>query len=204
MTTTLSEIQTDFNQLKKEMFDSYPLEGIWSKLERYTLSLSRWSRRINLVSQRDLATIATKHVRQALSMVPIVASLPRRVILDLGSGSGLPAIPLKIALPDSHFVLVESRRKRAHFLKEVIRSLELGRIEVINDRIESWQGRQDGVDLVTARAVATPDKLLDMVRTHLSPHGWILSPLDRDSAHLVVKRWRIEEGSMGTTLGLYH
>lgn len=201
---TLSKVQEDFDQFKKDMFDSYPLEEIWSKLELYTLSLSRWSRRLNLVSKRDLSIIATKHLRQALLMAPIVASLPRRVVLDLGSGSGLPAIPIKIALPDSYFILVESRRKRAHFLKEVIRSLELNRIEVINDRIENWEGRKGGVDLVTARAVAAPDKLLDLVQTHLSPHGWILSPLGQVSAHLLVQKWRIEEGGMGTTLGLYH
>ena len=200
---TLSKVQEDFDQFKKDMFDSYPLEEIWSKLELYTLSLSRWSRRLNLVSKRDLSIIATKHLRQALLMAPIVASLPRRVVLDLGSGSGLPAIPIKIALPDSYFILVESRRKRAHFLKEVIRSLELNRIEVINDRIENWEGRKGGVDLVTARAVAAPDKLLDLVQTHLSPHGWILSPLGQVSAHLLVQKWRIEKGGMGTTLGLY-
>lgn len=204
MMMTLSKVQEDFDQFKKDMFDSYPLEEIWSKLELYTLSLSRWSRRLNLVSKRDLSIIATKHLRQALLMAPIVASLPRRVVLDLGSGSGLPAIPIKIALPDSYFILVESRRKRAHFLKEVIRSLELNRIEVINDRIENWEGRKGGVDLVTARAVAAPDKLLDLVQTHLSPHGWILSPLGQVSAHLLVQKWRIEEGGMGTTLGLYH
>ena len=201
---TLSKVQEDFDQFKKDMFDSYPLEEIWSKLELYTLSLSRWSRRLNLVSKRDLSIIATKHLRQALLMAPIVASLPRRVVLDLGSGSGLPAIPIKIALPDSYFILVESRRKRAHFLKEVIRSLELNRIEVINDRIENWEGRKGGVDLVTARAVAAPEKLLDLVQTHLSPHGWILSPVGQFSAHLLVQKWRIEEGGMGTTLGLYH
>lgn len=201
---TLSKVQEDFDQFKKDMFDSYPLEEIWSKLELYTLSLSRWSRRLNLVSKRDLSIIATKHLRQALLMAPIVASLPRRVVLDLGSGSGLPAIPIKIALPDSYFILVESRRKRAHFLKEVIRSLELNRIEVINDRIENWEGRKGGVDLVTARAVAAPDKLLDLVQTHLSPHGWILSPLGQVSGHLLVQKWRIEKGGMGTTLGLYH
>jgi 16S rRNA (guanine527-N7)-methyltransferase len=204
MMMTLSKVQEDFDHFKKDMFDSYPLEEIWSKLELYTLSLSRWSRRLNLVSKRDLSIIATKHIRQALLMAPIVASLPRRVVLDLGSGSGLPAIPIKIALPDSYFILVESRRKRAHFLKEVIRSLELNRIEVINDRIENWEGRKGGVDLVTARAVAAPDKLLDLVQTHLSPHGWILSPLGQVSAHLLVQTWRIEEGGMGTTLGLYH
>ena len=204
MMMTLSKVQEDFDQFKKDMFDSYPLEEIWSKLELYTLSLSRWSRRLNLISKRDLSIIATKHLRQALLMAPIVASLPRRVVLDLGSGSGLPAIPIKIALPDSYFILVESRRKRAHFLKEVIRSLELNRIEVINDRIENWEGRKGGVDLVTARAVAAPDKLLDLVQTHLSPHGWILSPLGQVSAHLLVQKWRIEEGGMGTTLGLYH
>ena len=204
MMMTLSKVQEDFDQFKKDMFDSYPLEEIWSKLELYTLSLSRWSRRLNLISKRDLSIIATKHLRQALLMAPIVASLPRRVVLDLGSGSGLPAIPIKIALPDSYFILVESRRKRAHFLKEVIRSLELNRIEVINDRIENWEGRKGGVDLVTARAVAAPDKLLDLVQTHLSPHGWILSPLGQVSAHLLVQKWRIEEGGMGTNLGLYH
>ena len=138
-------------------------------------------------------------------MVPVVSSLPNRVILDLGSGAGFPAIPLKVALPDSYFILVESRRKRANFLKEIIRSVGLDRIEVVNDRIEDWGGRQGGVDLITARAVAAPGKMLELVQDYLSPHGWVLTSLSEDTAaDLIDLKWRIEKRDFSTTLGLFH
>lgn len=132
-------------------------------------------------------------------MVPVVASIPRRLVVDIGSGAGFPAIPLKIALPDSYFILVESRRKRAHFLKEVVRSVGLDRIEVVNERIENLN--PVGADLVTARAVAPPEDLLSLVQKHLSPHGWILSTLGEDVAHSGLLAWRADQ--VGSTLGLF-
>ena len=195
-----SEIREDFAQLKREEILSCSFEDLWPKLEIYLHLLSQWSRRINLVSRRDWSVLATKHLRQALTMVPVVASIPRRLVMDLGSGAGLPAIPLKIALPDSHFVLVESRRKRAHFLREVVRSAELDRIEVVNDRIENLS--PVGADLVTARAVASPEKLLDLVHRHLAPHGWILSTLGENATHSELLAWKTDR--MGSSLGLFH
>ena len=195
-----SEIREDFDRLKREGNLSCSVENIWPKLEIYLSLLSQWSRRINLVSRRDWSVLATKHLRQALTTVPVVASIPRRLVVDLGSGAGLPAIPLKIALPDSHFMLVESRRKRAHFLREVVRSVGLGRIEVVNDRIENLS--PIGADLVTARAVASPEKLLDLVQRHLSPHGWILSTLGKDAAHSEFLAWRTDRQE--STLGLFY
>ena len=196
-----SDIREDFDQLKRKgILSCSPEEDIWPKLEIYLYLLSRWSRRVSLVSRRELSVLATKHLRQALTMVPVVASIPRRLVMDLGSGSGLPAIPLKIALPDSHFILVESRRKRAHFLREVVRSVELDRIEVANDRIENLS--PVGADLVTARAVASPEKLLDLVQRHLSSHGWILSTLGKDAAHSELLAWKTDR--VGSTLGLFH
>ena len=137
-------------------------------------------------------------------MVPIIMSLPNRVILDLGSGAGLPAIPLKIAFPNSHFILVESRRKRANFLRGIVRSIGLHRIDVVNDRIENWQGIDGGVDLVTARAVAAPNKMIELVRDHLAPHGWVLTPLSERATEGVDLRWRVHKDGFGTTLGLFH
>ena len=195
-----SEIREDFDRLKREGNLSCSVENIWPQLEIYLSLLSQWSRRINLVSRRDWSVLATKHLRQALTTVPIVASIPRRLVVDLGSGAGLPAIPLKIALPDSHFMLVESRRKRAHFLREVVRSVGLDRIEVVNDRIENLS--PIGADLVTARAVASPEKLLDLVQRHLSPHGWILSTLGKDAAHSEFLAWRTDRQE--STLGLFY
>ena len=195
-----SDIREDFERLKRKRVLSCSFEDVWPKLEIYLYLLGRWSRRVNLVSRQELSVVATKHLRQALTMVPVVASIPRRLVMDLGSGAGFPAIPLKIALPDSYFILVESRRKRAHFLKEVVRSLGLDRIEVINERIENLSPVE--VDLVTARAVASPDKLLDLAQRHLSPHGWILSTLGKDAAHSELLAWRTDR--MGSTLGLFH
>ena len=195
-----SEIREDFDQLKRKEILSCSFEDVWPKLEIYLYLLSRWSKKVSLVSRQDWSVLATKHLRQALMMVPVVASSPRRLVMDLGSGAGFPAIPLKIALPDSYFMLVESRRKRAHFLREVVRSVGLDRIEVVNDRIENLD--PVGADLVTARAVASPDKLLDLVRRHLSPHGWILSTLGKDAAHSELLAWKTNR--MGSTLGLFH
>lgn len=195
-----SEIREDFDQLKREGILSCSFEDIWPRLETYLRLLSQWSRRVNLVSRRDWSVLATKHLRQALTMVPVVASIPRGLVMDLGSGGGLPAIPLKVALPDSHFVLVESRRKRVHFLREVVRSAELDRIEVVNDRIENLS--PVGADVVTARAVASPEKLLDLVQRHLAPHGWILSTLGKDAAHSELLAWKTDRE--GSTLGLFH
>ena len=195
-----SEIREDFDQLKRKEILSCSFEDVWPKLEIYLYLLSRWSKKVSLVSRQDWPVLATKHLRQALMMVPVVASSPRRLVMDLGSGAGFPAIPLKIALPDSYFMLVESRRKRAHFLREVVRSVGLDRIEVVNDRIENLD--PVGADLVTARAVASPDKLLDLVRRHLSPHGWILSTLGKDAAHSELLAWKTNR--MGSTLGLFH
>ena len=195
-----SEISEDFERVKRKRDISCSFEDAWPKLEIYLYLLSQWSRRINLVSRRDLSFVATKHLGQALTMVPIVASLSRRLILDIGSGAGFPAIPLKIALPDSYFILVESRRKRAHFLKEVVRSVGLDRIEVVNERIENLS--PVGADLVTARAVAPPEKLINLVQRHLSPHGWILSTLGEDAVDSGLLAWRAYR--VGSTLGLFH
>ena len=196
-------IEEDFKRLKGDMQKNYPQEEIWSQLERYTRILFRWSGSINLVSRRDLSTIATKHLRQALMMIPIVTDLRHKVIMDLGSGAGLPAIPMKTVLSDSHFILVESRRKRANFLRDVVRTVGLSGIDIINERVEHWVGWPGGVDLVTARAVASPERLRNLVRDHLSPEGWILSPLDRTSGHNITRQWRIEEDGVATSLGLY-
>ena len=193
------EIREDLERLKDERILSCSAAA-WSKLEIYLYLLSRWSRRVNLISRRELSVLATKHLRQALIMAPVVSSIPRRLVMDLGSGAGFPAIPLKIVIPDSYFVFVEVRRKRAHFLKEVVRTVGLDGIEVVNDRIENL--RPMGADLVTARAVASPEKLLELVQRHLSPHGWILSTLGEDAVHSGLLAWRIDR--VGSSLGLFH
>lgn len=111
-------------------------------------------------------------------MGPYIESIPNEIILDVGSGSGVPAIPLKIYHPTSRFYLVESRRKRANFLKSVIRKLHLKEITVVNSRVEDWQ---DDViaDVVTARSVTNPTALRNWVANHVHKNSMLVCTLSK-------------------------
>ena len=152
--------------------------AIWLSLKAYIHLLYRWANKLNLVSLNEIDFIATRHVWRALAMLPHVQSVPNNTIIDVGSGSGLPAIPLKICLPECQFYLVESRRKRANFLREVIRSLGLKKIEVVNERIENWSENVLG-DVITARAVANPAEIRRWTAGHVATPSWLICTFEK-------------------------
>ena len=175
---------------------------IWPSLRAYIHLLYRWANKLNLVSLNEIDVIATRHIWRALAMLPYVQSVPNRTIIDVGSGSGLPAIPLKICLPECQFYLVESRRKRANFLREVIRSLGLKKIEVVNQRIESWSENVLG-DVVTARAVANPAEIRRWTAGHVATPSWLICTLEKNGLGVgeigkeIECNWRGETMRMG-------
>jgi 16S rRNA (guanine527-N7)-methyltransferase len=121
----------------------------------------------------------------AESKDPCIASLPAPLqgvllaplhpprVLDIGSGAGFPALPLKIWAPHIHLTLVESNHKKAAFLREVARALTLTNINVITDRAETLSARPDfpRADVVTLRAVEHFETILPQAVTFLAPHG---------------------------------
>jgi len=147
------------------------------QLREYAALLHRWSQKVNLVAPGDRDSLGTRHLLPALLMAELVRVVPHRVILDFGSGAGLPGIPLKIVFADSAVVLVESRRRRTTFLREAVRSLGLEQVEVVNDRIEHWTPPASGVDVVVTRAAAAPEKLARLAGPCLSAHGVLLTTL---------------------------
>jgi 16S rRNA (guanine527-N7)-methyltransferase len=201
-------LEGDFARLKRDL-EGFPLAFspvLWSQLREYGRLLYRWSEHMNLVSPKDRERLASKHIRRALMAVPMILTVPHRTVLDIGSGAGLPAIPLKMIFPGSVFVLIESRRRRAHFLKEVVRHLELKGIEVINERIESWKDGGKKFDLATARAVAGPEKLFSWIGERLAPHGCLMVSLsansrNRQKAVILVKQ-AVEKGGEKAVAGL--
>ena len=119
--------------------------------------LARWNRTYNLTAIRDPREMVTRHLLDSLAMVPHVADLP--TLADLGTGPGLPGIPLAIALPALQVTLVESNGKKARFLREAVRTLRLANAEVAESRIEAVD-RPGAFAAITARALATlPDIL---------------------------------------------
>jgi 16S rRNA (guanine527-N7)-methyltransferase len=141
-----------------------------SRFGRYEELFLEWNRRVNLVSREDTHRIADYHFLDSLTASSL---LPRNCRLcDLGSGGGLPGIPLKIARDDISLVLIESIRKKALFLDRVIRELGLDRTEVWNRRAEDIH--DETFDAVTCRLLGTISEIVPLAEPLLGPTGVII------------------------------
>ena len=98
---------------------------------RYAQLVRAYSPKLDLVSPRDLDRFEERHIRDSLRALRYVRQAPPGPAVDVGSGAGLPGIPLAIADPYRHWRLLEPRRRRAAFLEEVVRELDLPNVEVL-------------------------------------------------------------------------
>ena len=138
----------------------------------YLALLARWNATYNLTAVRDPAQMVPRHLLDSLAMQPFVRDLG--TLADLGTGPGLPGIPLAIATPSLRVTLVESNGKKARFLREAVRQLGLTNAEVAESRIEAFHP-QAGFDAITARALATLPQILALGGHLLAPGGRLLA-----------------------------
>ena len=129
-----------------------------ARLQLYAAEIRRWNRAINLVAPSTLADLGNRHIADSLQLVPLIPETG--VLVDLGSGAGLPGLVLAIARPELNVHLVESVGKKATFLRRVSSQLSLPNVEVHHDRIENVVEHVGAVDCVSARALASLDRLL--------------------------------------------
>jgi 16S rRNA (guanine527-N7)-methyltransferase len=144
--------------------------GTGALLLEYLALLSKWNRAYNLTAVRDPRQMVSRHLLDSLAILPWVRG-PR--ILDVGTGAGLPGIPLAIARPQWRFTLLDSNGKKTRFVQQVKIELGLDNVEVRQARVESLRD-ESGFDSITSRAFSS---LVDFVRgsrTLLAPHGcWL-------------------------------
>ena len=131
------------------------------KLIDYLGLLSHWNRAFNLTAIRDSEEMLSKHLLDSLAVMPYIGE---GLVLDVGSGAGLPGIPLAIAMPQNHFVLIDSNGKKTRFLTQVKITLGLDNVEVVNQRVEAYSPIRDDhriyFDAVVARAYASSTEIL--------------------------------------------
>jgi len=131
------------------------------KLIDYLGLLSHWNRAFNLTAIRDSEEMLSKHLLDSLAVMPYIGE---GLVLDVGSGAGLPGIPLAIAMPQNHFVLIDSNGKKTRFLTQVKITLGLDNIEVVKQRVEAYSPMKDNhriyFDAVIARAYASSTEIL--------------------------------------------
>lgn len=145
-----------------------------SKLSAYLDLLVKWNRVYNLTAVRDRERMQALHVDDALAVLPFLPGKPRLRLLDVGSGGGIPGIPLAIARPSWHVVLVDSNGKKAAFLRQAAIELELDNLAVAASRIEDLR---DGevFDVVISRAFSDLSTFARAARRHLAPGGSVVA-----------------------------
>lgn len=142
----------------------------------YLALLVRWNQTYNLTAVRDPREMVTKHLLDSLAMHPYVDALAAAGgrLADLGTGAGLPGIPLAIVKPGLRVTLVESAGKKARFLREAVRQLGLQDVRVAEGRIEALD-EPGAYDAITARALATLPLIVELGGHLLKPDGRLLA-----------------------------
>ncbi|UGB38120.1 16S rRNA (guanine(527)-N(7))-methyltransferase RsmG [Frateuria soli] len=143
-------------------------DGASGRLLDYLALLERWNATYNLTAVRDPAEMVTRHLLDSLAILPHVRG---STLADLGTGPGLPGIPLAIAAPGREILLVDSNGKKVRFLREAIRALKLEGVRAVQSRVEELQGQ---FDCITARAFASLADMLGWGGHLLVPGGtWL-------------------------------
>ena len=150
-----------------EMDLQIPEDSINPMLDYLDL-LAKWNRVYNLTAVRKPEQMLTRHLLDSLAVLPFVR--PGRII-DVGSGAGLPGIPLALAMPDSQFVTLDSNNKKTRFMQQAKSDLGLENLEVINLRVEEYQP-QELFDTVLSRAYSSLTGMLESTG-HLLKAGGI-------------------------------
>jgi len=164
--------------------------ALMTSLERLVDELLRWNARRNLTAINDRAEIIEKHLVDSLTLLPFARTSRR--MLDLGSGAGFPALPIKIVCPLLPVVAVDSVGKKIDFHRHVARLLHLADYHAIASRIELLAedvAFRNGFDLVTARALSSLEQVVALAEPFLLPGGRVIA-MKGPEGRVEVKEWQ--------------
>jgi len=133
----------------------------------YLALLNKWNKAYNLTAVRDPEMMVSRQLLDSLSILPWIKG-PR--ILDVGTGAGLPGIPLAIAIPEFEFALLDSNGKKTRFIKQAVHELGLKNVSVIQDRVEAVK-MTEGFDTIVSRAFADLHLMLKLTAHLRKPDG---------------------------------
>ncbi len=137
----------------------------------YLALLHKWNRAYNLTSVRNPLDMVTRHLLDSLSVAPYIKA---QRLIDVGTGPGLPGIPLAIAFPDKQFSLLDSNGKRTRFLQQVKVELKLSNINILQSRVEEHKP-DNGYDGVLSRAFASLSDMIQWTSHLCHPDGCFMA-----------------------------
>jgi len=144
----------------------------WTKLNEYTSLLRKWNAKINLVSRKDTDRLEIKHLTHCLTITKFLRLMPKARLLDVGTGGGLPGIPLAICYPEARFTLMDSIGKKVMVVEDMVKRLDLQNAEVIRGRVEELP-KKKSYDFVIGRAVTALPTFF----------GWVQNKIAKGAKH---------------------
>jgi len=151
------------------------------KLIDYLALLEKWNRHFNLTAVRDVQQMLAVHLLDSLSIAPFIHG---KQLLDVGTGAGLPGIPLAIFFPEKHFTLLDGNGKKIRFCRQAIHELELHNVVAEQQRVEDYSPNIV-FDQITTRAFSDLPKML----------GWLL-PLMQENTELLAMKGQLPEAEI--------
>lgn len=170
MNSSMATHQTNLINQLQQGFSALNLDLPVNPWLDYLYLLDKWNQTYNLTAVRALEDMISRHVLDSLAVIPYIQG---QVIADVGTGAGLPGIPLALYFPNKQFVLVESLGKKVRFLETAVRSLNLKNVTVVAQRAEDYRDTLR-FDTVISRAVGRIDQLIQWTEPMLAEGGqWV-------------------------------
>jgi 16S rRNA (guanine527-N7)-methyltransferase len=165
------------------------------KFDIYKNLLMEWNKKFNLTAIIDNEQIYSKHFRDSLTALRFIEKSDKTII-DVGTGAGFPGVPLLIERPDLKLTLLDARRKKTEFLKELISALDLKNVEIIWGRAEEQKLLFNKFDVCVARAVASLKDLVKICVPFVRPGGKFIAMKGKkareeiEEAAEIIKKYR--------------
>ena len=165
----------------------------------YAAELKKWNSKVNLTAITKDREIAIKHFVDSLSLAPYLKEGDR--LLDIGSGAGMPVIPLKIVRPEISMVSVDAVAKKIHFQRHVIRILNLQNIEAIHARVEELhETHRHSFSIITSRAFTRLDRFVSLAAPLLAAGGVLIAmPGDQADGEIAASDEVVHAGGFTVT-----
>ena len=146
-------------------------ENQQEKLIKYVELLNKWNKTYNLTAVRKPEQMVTRHLLDSLSICPYLRG---KNILDVGTGAGLPGIPLAIVFPERQFTLLDSNNKKTRFVVQAVSELELSNVDVVQSRVEEYKP-DASFDTITTRAYSAIGGMVEQTSHLMAKNGVFLA-----------------------------